>query len=198
MEDTPMNRIDLENWFAQHPDAIGMNARMLLDDCEHEIRHHAHHDAWMHARDVATHSLHRFESVFGLPASDTFVTREVCHEIARELRAHEPHPEKINDSEWIRGEMLAALNPEGRSMLRAWLVELAEYEEHTAWVEIVRFTDHLAKKIIRDGHMTNDVEWDMKHSYPRVAARVAKMLIEEFESHAREEQRVMAPTPTNH
>jgi len=183
-----MQRTDLETWFATHPDAIRMNSRALLDECEFEVRHHAHHDAWIHARDVAQKSLRRFERVFGLPASDSFVTREVCHEIARELKRSEPHVGEMREEDWVSDGVLGMLDPRGRAMLNDWLIELAEQEEHAAWVEIVHFTDRLARKLIDDAHMTLDLEWSMEQSYPRVAARVARMLIREFETHASEEE----------
>ena len=63
-------------------------------------------------------------------------------------------------------------------------LELAEKEEHAVWLEIVRFTDHMARSLIRDAGMTRALEWDFDHSYPRVAARVAKLMMQEFEAHS--------------
>lgn len=179
-----MERQELENWFAHHPDSIHMQPDALLDRCETEVRDHATYDAWLHARDVAEESLHRFEGIFGLPASGAFVTREVCHEVARELKSHEPHPDEKLAAEWAGRAVLEALDDEGREHLREWLCDLARREEHAAWRGIVHFTDHLARTLIRDMHMTADLDWDFDHSYPKVAARVARMLIREFEAHA--------------
>lgn len=178
-----MERHDLETWFASHPQSISTHPDSLLDLCETEIRAHAHRDAWIRAKEIAQESLHRFERIFGLPASDVFVTREVCHEIARELKRHEPHPDDLTAARWVRAAPLDALDGEARRMMADWLRELAEKEEHAAWREIVYFTDHLARKLIDGSQMTRQVDWDFEHTYPRVAARVARMLIREFESH---------------
>lgn len=183
-----MERIEIETWFTEHPEAIATSSSELLDASERAVRHHAHHDAWIHARDVARHMLSRFDHGFGLPASESFVTREVCHELARELRHNEPHLDELREDEWVQSEWLRQLSPEGRSMLRTWIKDLAEREEHETWTEIVHFTDHLARKLIRDGRLSNRLEWDMERTYPRLAARVARMLIHEFELHAGPEE----------
>ena len=179
-----MERQELENWFAQHPDSIYTQPEVLLDRCEAEVRDHATYDAWLHAREIAEESLHRFERIFGLPASDAFVTREICHEIARELKNHEPHPDERQAAEWAGQAILDVLDDEARDQVRAWLCDLAEKEEHTAWRSIVHFTDHLAQTLIRDQHMTSELDWDLEHTYPQVAVRVAKMMIREFELRA--------------
>jgi len=179
-----MNRHDVESWLEHHPTLVHANPKALLNRCEREVRSHTHRDAWKHAREVTEESLHRFERVFGLPASDVFVTREVCHEIAREMRHQEPHLEATSEAELVSRSVLDALDPQAREKLREWLMELAEKEEHAVWLEIVRFTDHMARSLIRDAGMTRALEWDFDHSYPRVAARVAKLMMQEFEAHS--------------
>ena len=179
-----MERMDLENWFAGHPDSIRTEPDRLLDLCERDVRAHATQDAWLHACEIAEESLHRFERVFGLPASDTFVTREVCHEIARELKRHEPHPDELQCAEWVGRALVDGVDEDARRMLLVWLKDLGEREEHEAWKGIVRFADHLARQLIREAQMTNELDWDFDHSYPRVAARVARLMIREFESRA--------------
>ena len=179
-----MERLDLETWFAHHPGSTDTPPDALLDQCESEIRDHAKHDAWVHAREIAEQRLRRFERVFGLPASDEFVTREVCHEIARELKQHEPHPDAGIAAEWVGEQLLASVDAEARVMLRTWFLDLAEREEHEAWRSIVRFTDHLARTLIHEEHLTADLEWDFDRSYPKVAARVVRMMIDEFDRQA--------------
>jgi len=179
-----MKRSYLENWISHHPDAIHADAQSLLDRCEIETRDHARKDAWMHAKEIAERSLHRFEERFGYPASDTFVAREVCHEVARELKHHEPRPEGLGTGDWLNQLLLDALDPSARAMLLEWLDELVEQEEHSTWLEIVRFTDQHARTLIREGHLTDQCEWDLDHTYPLVAVGIVKKLIEEFEAHA--------------
>jgi hypothetical protein len=181
-----MKRTEIESWLAVHPESIHAPARGLLDRCESEIREHAEELAWTHARQVAEQSLHRFERGFGLPASEVFVTREVCHEIARELRRHEPHVDRRMESEWVSLAVLEALDPSARRMLRDWLFDVAEQEEHRTWLEIVAFTHKVARALIREARMTRTLDWDFDRSYPRLAARVTEMLIHEFEAHARD------------
>ena len=192
-----MERTDLETWFASHPESHQPSLDILLDQCESEVRHYAHRDAWIHARHIAEKSLRRFEHVFGLPASDVFVTREVCHEIARELRRHEPHLDD-EQMEWIGSRLVDSLDSEARILLRQWLKELAEKEEHVAWREIVYFTHHLAKSLIEHEHMTLRNDWDLEHTYPRIAARVARLMIREFDAHAAEPGRPMRPILGSH
>ncbi len=193
-----MERIDLANWLTQHPEAIHADPNDLLEQMETKVRDRAHRDAWIHARDIAEQSMHRFERIFGNPASDTFVTHEVCHEIARELKHHEPHPDDEDADEWAGQAALDALEPEARLMLHHWLKELAEKEEHTAWLEIVHFTHHLARNLIRDGHMTSSCDWDLDHTYPQIAARVTRMLIREFETHATSDAQIPITAKKTH
>lgn len=177
-----MERIEIETWFSNHPESIRTRPRLLLDRCESEIRGHARSDAWLHARDIAETSLHRYEVTFGLPASEVFVAREVCHEVARELVRHEPHPDAALAESWVGEAVLAELDDEARRILREWFGSIAEREEHETWRAIVRYTAHLARQLIRNEGMSGRLAWDLDHTYPQVAARVTRMLIHEFES----------------
>ena len=135
-----MNRVDLETWLDRHPGSIDSPTHDLIDRCEAEVHRHAEVVAWKHALKIATTSLRRFDGRFGLPASETFVTREVCHEVARELKRHEPQLERIDETEWLSRSILDSIDPQARMVLREWLRELAEKEEHRAWQQIVAFT----------------------------------------------------------
>jgi len=180
-----MQRLELEKWLTHHPDLVHTDARALLDECEKETRDHAYRDAWTRAERIAEKSLHRFESGFiGHPASDTFVTREVCHEIARELKKNEPVLDDHETELWISELILESLDPEAKEKFFGWLKNLAGREEHTAWLSIVRYTHRSARKLIREEHMTDQCDWDLDHTYPIVAASVVKMLIAEFQTHA--------------
>ncbi len=183
-----MERMDLESWFAGHPDAVRTEPTRLLDTCEREVRAHAQRDAWLHACEVAEESVRRFEHLFGLPASDAFVTREVCHEIARELKHHEPHPDELQCAEWVGRALIESVDRDARWMLRAWLKELGEREEHEAWLVVVDFADRLVRHLIRDTPSLNDLDWDPHRSYPRIASRVARLMIREFEARATREE----------
>lgn len=181
-----MERIDLEDWIANHPDSIHTDPTTLLNQGEHDAMDHAHRDAWIHAKEIAQQSLRGFGRSSGCPASDTFVTREICHEIARELKRHEPAPEDPSQEkgEWISRSLLDALDSDAQRMFVAWLKEIAEKEAHSTWLEIVHYTDHRARALIRDRHMTDQCDWDLDHRYSLIAARVVRMLIADFEEHA--------------
>ena len=183
-----MNRIDIERWLDQHHESVRESPREVLARYETDLRRHAREVAWRHAREIAEHALRRFRSGFGLPASEGFVARELCHEMARELSHHEPHPDHpVPEGEWIEPDTLALLEPDARTKLAEWLEECADREEHAAWMEIVAFTDHFAATLIRRAHMTRDLSWDFDRSYPKLATRIGEMILREFEDHARME-----------
>ena len=77
--------------------------------------------------------------------------------------------------------VLGALEPAGREILLAWADELAGREEQAAWREVVRFTDHVGRDLVRDG-WSNEPRWDFAHSYSRTAERVTRILIKEYEA----------------
>lgn len=179
-----MKRTEIERRLESHRQPHTESTQALLDRCESEVHDHAHELAWRRAREVAERTLRRFERGFGLPASEVFVAREICHEIARELRHREPHVEQpLHEEEWIDAQTLTAFDAEARRMLADWVGELAEREEHAAWKEIVSFTDHFAPTLIRRAHLERDLSWDFDHSYSKLAARIAQMVIDEFEAH---------------
>ena len=183
-----MERRELENWISHHPDAIHSESKMLLDRGEHDAHDHAHRDAWAHAIEIAEKSLRGFQGSAGYPASDAFVAREICHELARELKRHEPTPENptSRETEWVSRAILDSIEPEAQSLFVDWVHEMAAKEEHSTWLEIVQFTDHKAQDLIREAHMSNQADWDLDHRYSLVASRVLRMLITEFERRAAE------------
>jgi len=188
-----MNRVDFESWLDRHPNSTLASTHDLIDRCELEVRRHAEVVAWKHALRVATSNLRRFDGHFGLPASETFVTREVCHEVARELKRQEPHVGRIDEREWLRPSTLDSIEPEDRMVLREWLREIAETEEHRVWREIVAFTHHVARALIEKAHMTGELEWDMERTYPRLARRATQLLLRQYAIHLREQRK---PMPT--
>ena len=193
-----MNRVDLETWLDRHPGSIDSPTHALIDRCEAEVHRHAEVVAWKHALRIATTSLRRFDGRFGLPASETFVTREVCHEVARELKRHEPQLERIDETEWLSRSILDSIDPQARMVLREWLRELAEKEEHRAWQQIVAFTHHVASALIAKAHMTGNLDWDFERSYPRLATRVTKMLLREYALHLRDSRKEMTTRSALH
>jgi hypothetical protein len=180
-----MERTHLESWITHHPGSIHADSIALLDQGEHDALDHAHRDAWTQAQKIAQKSLRGFQGSSGYPASDTFVAREVCRELARELKLHEPMPNDPtrSEEEWVSRSLLDSLEPEAQRMFVEWIHEMAAKEEHSTWMEIVRFTDHRAKALIQERHLTDQCDWDLDHRYSLVATRVLKMLIADFEAH---------------
>ena len=193
-----MNRVDLQSWLHRHADSTHMPTHDLIDRCEAEVRNHAEVLAWKHALRVATTTLRRFDGLFGLPASETFVTREVCHEVARELSRHEPSLGSIDEAQWLSRGVLDSIDSESRNVFRDWVREIAEREEHRAWHEIVSFTHHVARALIAKAHMTGDLDWSFERSYPRVATRVMQLLLREYAAHLRESRKEMAARAALH
>ena len=69
-------------------------------------------------------------------------------------------------------------------MIREWVLDLASAEEHRAWLEIVQFTDHRARHIIRSEGFTSESSWDEDHQYSAIAAHVARILARDYSLHA--------------
>jgi hypothetical protein len=174
-----MNRHEIEHWFEGHPEAVHADPRQLLDRCEREVRGHVAHEAWAHARRIAEERLHDWEASFGLPASDAFVAREVCQEMARELRRRAPVVR--DDAPRLSAGVLGALEPAAREILMEWSHELAGREERATWREVIKFTNHVGRDLVRDGGWSNEPRWDFEHSYSRTAERVTRLLIHEYE-----------------
>ena len=193
-----MNRVDLESWLHRHADSTRLSTYDLIDRCEAEVRNHAEVLAWKHALRVATATLRRFDGLFGLPASETFVTREVCHEVARELSRHEPELGPIDESEWLSHAVLDSIDPEDRMVFRVWVRHIAAREEHRVWHEVVSYTHHVARALIAKAHMTGDLDWTFERTYPKVAKRVMQMLLREYATHLRESRKEMAARAALH
>jgi hypothetical protein len=179
-----MDRHGIEHWFEGHPDAVHADPQQVLDRCEREVRAQAAHGAWRHARRIAEERLHDWEASFGLPASDAFVAREVCREMARELQRRAPI---VKDTAHVSAGVLGVLSPAARELLAAWAHELAGREEQAAWKEVIRFTNHVGRDLARNG-WSDELRWDFEHSYSKTAERVTRLLIHEYEQreHGRE------------
>ena len=180
-----MKRLELEKWLNHHPDLVHADPNALRAECEKEARDHASRDAWTRAERIAEKSLRRVEYGFiGHPAGDQFVTREVCHEIARSLKENEPVLDDHDMENWLSESILESLDPKARKMFLDWVKDLAGNEEHSTWLAIVRYTHRSARDLIREEHMTDQCDWDLDHTYPIVAARVIRILIAKFHAHA--------------
>jgi len=175
-----MERTDVEKWFRDNPPTTRVNVKELLDRCESAVRRHAEEDAWLAAKNYALGRAREWKREWSPPASEQFVTREVCHELSWELAHHEPAIEDGDEEHLAGGPIRDALLPDAWDVIRRWVLELAAAEEHRAWAEIVKFTDHRAGEIIRRQGFTRDAGWDPGHRYSAIAAQVAEILAHEY------------------
>jgi hypothetical protein len=180
-----MDRHEVEAYFRKNPPDNRVDMNEVLDHCERAARRHAREDAWLAAK---AYALDRAKSWKGEPwsppASESFVTGEVCHELAWQLQHHEPSVDPGAEEHLVGRPVRDSLPEEAWQVIRAWVLELAAAEEHSAWREIVRFTNHHAKDIIRREGFTRDAGWDEGHQYAAIAAHVAQILAHEYSVHA--------------
>jgi hypothetical protein len=175
-----MDRVDVEKWFREHPPESRVNVNELLDRCESAVLRHAQEDAWLAAKNYALTRAHEWEGEWSMPASERRATEEVCHELSWELAHHEPKIEPGSEEHLVGGTVKLALSDQAWDVLRSWVLEQAAAEEHRTWLEIVKFTDHRAREIIRREHFTLDSGWDDGHRFTAIAAHVAQILAREY------------------
>jgi len=180
-----MKRDDILDWMRSHRESVCGDPEQILGRAEFAARHHAAEHAWLHAKEIAEREAASWTGCsLGSHAAEDTVALEVCHDLARELRQHEPKPEGDPDA-LLDSETLAAFGQDARAQLRAWIGEVAGQEEHRTWNEIVRFTHARARSLIRDGTMSTASGWDSTHSYSETALRIATILARDYEQHAR-------------
>jgi hypothetical protein len=179
-----MNRHAVEDYFRKNPPSNRIDVTELLDRCERAVQRHAREDAWLAAKAYALDRARQWQSQWGGPASERFVTGEVCHEMAWELAHHEPKVESGAEEHLVGRLVKELLSAEAWGVIREWVLGLAAEEEHRAWREIVDFTDHRARHIIRREGFTLESSWDEDHQYSAIAAHVARILAHEYSLHA--------------
>ena len=175
-----MDRRDIEAWFRKNPPATRVDVGELLDCCERAVRRHAREDAWLAAKSYAEDRARQWHGGWSPPASEAFVTREVCHELAWELAHHEPKVEAGAEEHLAGGPVREAMPDDAWETIRSWVLELAADEEHRAWREIVRYTGRRARHIIREQGFTRETGWDESHRYSEIASHVAQILAREY------------------
>ncbi len=175
-----MDRHDVQTWLEEHPEAREGDPAALVEKCERAVRRHAIEDAWLAAKAFATERAREWEKDWSPPASEDFVAREICHQLAWELRRHEPEVGAADADHLAGGPVMEALAPAGQRVVAAWVRDLATLEEHLAWEEIVRFTDHHGPTLIRENGMTRELGWDEGHRYSVIAAHVLDLLAREY------------------
>jgi hypothetical protein len=179
-----MDRHAVEEHFRKNPPSNRVNVKELLDRCERAVERHAREDAWLAAKAYALDRAKQWQSEWSAPASESFVTSEVCHELAWELQHHEPAVQPGAEEHLVGRPVKDLLPDDAWAVIREWVLELAAQAEHRAWREIVDFTDHRARDIIRHEGFTRESSWEEDHQYAAIAAHVARILAHEYSLHA--------------
>jgi hypothetical protein len=190
-----MDRTTVIGWLREHPELVHGDASEIVSRCEGAVRRHAREDAWVFAKRYAARRQHAWRASHGAHASEAFVAREVCQQIAAELRAREPTPQSGDEDHLAGGPTKAALEREGWEFMIPWIMEVARDEEHAAWLEIVRHTRRHARELIRKHHLSSDTDFDHTRCYADVATRIAGLLADDYSQHAfpREGRRWRSP-----
>ena len=179
-----MERRELITWLNQHPEDVHGQPEAAVRKCEEEVAEHTEEEAWLHARDIAEERNLYWQTAWGAHASEKFVAREVCQELAAELKRKEPVPEDGHEGTYVDEDVLTALEPEARSIVLEYVHDLARGEEHRAWLEVLRFTRERGRSLARDDSYSSDLTFDGTHSYAETAARVMDVLAHDFERRA--------------
>jgi len=179
-----MERETIVRWFEEHPRALHGNLDEVIDHCERSVRRHAREDAWLAAKRYASKRRHDWEEDVGAHASEAYVAREICGQLARELQEHEPHPGLGDEDHLAGGPVKAAVERDGWEFLIPWIMDMARHQEHETWLEIVRFTRRRARELIRSHHLSDDCSFDHSRCYGEIAARVTGLLEHEYSTHA--------------
>lgn len=179
-----MERQAVLRWLEGHPSSVRADPREIVSRCESAVRRHAREDAWIGAKLYVEARRHDWEEGAGAHASEAHVAREVCHELAYELRHHEPTPQPDDADHLAGGPVKGAVDREGWEFLVQWILELAREEEHRTWREIVRYTDRRAREMIQEHHLSDDCSFDHSKCYGQVATRIAELLEKDYTDHA--------------
>ena len=180
-----MKRSEIVEWLRAHRESVHGDPEQMLDQAEHDARRHAAEQAWLHAKQIAEREMRVWKTrTGGVHAREDWVAREFCHELARELRRLEPHPDG-DETSLVDRSTLDAFERDARDQLRSWIREVAGEEEHRVWTEVVRFTDTRARSLIREGVLSTEDRWELTHSYAETAAHLAAILAHDYEEHAR-------------
>lgn len=179
-----MTRDEILAWLREHQASIHDEPEAALASAEREARRRAAEDAWQHARAIAEEQIRYWsQRSHAMHAREDWVAREVCHELARELKHLEPRPAD-DVAHWLGPATLARFDREAREQLRAWIRDVAGQEEHRVWQDVVRFTDARARSLVREGELSTQDGWEYTHSYAETAARLAAILARDYEARA--------------
>jgi hypothetical protein len=180
-----MNRSEVLDWLVQHNEQVHDTPDHLLSRCDQEVRQHAQQDAWLHARDIAQEHNQHWRHFWGAHASEAYIAREACRNLAEEFKHSELPPVDGHESDFVEDDVLRSLDPDARAVVLHYVHDLALGEERRAWKEIVRFTRKRGRTLARDEHLSSDLSFESTNVYSETAVRVMGMLARDFQQHAR-------------
>ena len=179
-----MKRESVLQWLERHPDTVHVNARELVSRCERAVRRHASEDAWLAAKQYVSQRWQGEREALGGHASEAYVAREVCSQLADELKHHEPTVHPGDEEHLAGGPVKSAVEPVGWEVLVRWIMDLAREQEHQTWQEIVRYTQLRARDLIREHHLSDDCDFDHTRCYGEIAPEIAEILERDYTNHA--------------
>jgi len=178
-----MERQEVLRWLETHPALVNGIPETIVSRCESTVRRHAREDAWSTAKRFVSERRTEHKDPIGAHASEVYVAREVCHQVARDLLRHEPHYEPGDEDHLADRSVRASLDERGWTMLIPWILDVARDEEHRTWLEISRYTDRLARNLIREHHLSGETRFDDTKCYGEVAQRIESLLERDYALH---------------
>jgi hypothetical protein len=179
-----MERQHVQQWFEQHPQLTHGDVQDLIARCEPTVRRHAREDAWIAAKSYVAERELAWKDGIGAHASEAYVARDVCSQLAFELKHHEPTMHEGDEDHLAGGTVKAAFEPAGWDFLVHWIMDVARDAEHEAWLEIVGFTERRARTLISEHHLSADTRFDHTKCYGEIVPRIMEMLTRDYSQHA--------------
>lgn len=171
-------------WIDAHPGSVHGDAQEFVSRCERTVRRHAREDAWVAAKRHIARRRQEWESNPGSHASEVYVARQLCGQLAHDLRRHRPAP-RAGDEDHLAGAPLkAAVEREGWVFLSGWILDLAREQANRDWLEIVHYTEHRAADLIREQALSDDCSLENSKCYGEIAEQIAEHLMHDYSVHA--------------
>lgn len=179
-----MERENVLERLREHPQAVDGDAEAILTRCEPIVRRHARENAWLAAKRYVFERKLEWKGRVGSRASEEYVARDVCDQLAYELERHEPEPQPGDEERLAGASIRAAVEPESWEHLVGWILEVARRQEHETWREIVRYTKHRARDLVREHQLSSESDLDHTRCYGEIAPKIADLLARDFSRHA--------------
>jgi hypothetical protein len=180
-----MERNEVLDWLHDHPQEVKDAPEDVIQRCEDAVHERVSEETWLHACEVARERERYWrDDGGGAHASEAFVAREVCRELAAELRAMEPMPQSGQAPAYVDAASLAPLGRAARTLMLRYAFDLARREEHEIWLHVMDFTREKGLALAQQRGFSKQLDFDRTHGYAETAARVMHILADDFEDRA--------------